>query len=162
MPEEHVVEETSAASEKRVGVRLLDFQTLEFCQYEISAPAEEVEELKYEFGTELGFDDEQERILARMSATAFLEVEGERINVGRIVTATTFEIDGFEAFHQDEGELTIPDVVIVTLVNVAFATTRGAMVTRAERSLMNRHIMPLMNPRDLLKGISLQTGGSES
>jgi hypothetical protein len=69
-----------------------------------------------------------------------------------------FHIDNFEDFIEGEDEpKKINNILLETLLSIAYSTTRGIVIERTQGTHLNGVILPIIAPKELTKGISEPT-----
>lgn len=68
-----------------------------------------------------------------------------------------FHIDNLEIFIEEtDGIKKISGILGSTLISIAFSTARGIILERTQNTLLNGIILPIIDPKELIKDIPLQ------
>jgi len=73
------------------------------------------------------------------------------LEVGELDVVYFYEVKGLEYLPQDENGLFIPDHFLVTLISLSISTTRGLLLGRGAGTLLEKIILPIIDPKLLLQ-----------
>ena len=109
----------------------------------------EKENLKYNFKSGFSIRRELNQIGVLLGVDINLD-RGQPINIFNSEFEYIFEIDDISKFKHDDKSMTIPDQFMITLVSISFSTTRGIILGKSAGTILDKIIMPLIDPKKLL------------
>lgn len=113
----------------------------------------------YKFNHILGTGINAEEKLIGLRLTVDIEAQNEKeeaIGISASYTHNfTFYVENLEEFLGNEekegGALEIDPIMVATLVGIAYSTVRGIVYTRTQSTSLNGVILPVIDPKELLK-----------
>lgn len=139
----------STEDKKAINFRISDFEVL---SYSFQKPEEKIRKDRIEYQIQFVTEGDLESELFWFD----IEIVGkygkrDPLVLGKIVTRSTFELQGIQNFKDSKGEIIIPDDLATTLLSISYSTTRGAMAVKSEGNILSEVIVPLVDPKKLLE-----------
>lgn len=148
---------------QKIGLRFVQFKTLHFW---MQPPVQEPAEGKVDFMVNAGggiIENVRNRLALLIKVSVHIkDGEAGKLRIGEIETESIFELEGIEIGFGSDGKLNVPEQVMITFLSLAVSTTRGALSTRGAGTSLERFVLPIMNPKDLLKTAEAGSTGQES
>lgn len=72
------------------------------------------------------------------------------LNIGEVEIESTFDILGFEKLLQTKDGVVLPDDFVASLISITYSTTRGAILGKGSGTILEKFILPLIDPKKLL------------
>lgn len=114
---------------------------------------------KEDFGYQIQFrpivDLDNGLFSIEMKVQAQLGKKAETV-IGFIHTITKYRIARLQELVNDKEQLELPKNLAVTLLSIAFSTTRGAMAAKSEGNILAENVMPLINPEEMYESSLLK------
>ena len=134
----------SKKKEQQLSFGLQAFQVVDF---KLNQRRKKVEEnslgYRFQFRPEFNRDDKIIEIYFKITA---VEGKDAKSSIASIETKTDFFIPDFDKMR-DGDAIDVPDPLMTTLMSIALSTTRGAMAVKTEGHVIQKFLIPLMNPQ---------------
>jgi hypothetical protein len=85
-----------------------------------------------------------------------LKDEKSKQSIGKIKTQTLFHIKGMDFLLNDNNKIVLPEPLAITLISIAFSTTRGALAVKSSGDALSGIILPLIEPKQLYDSSKLK------
>lgn len=146
----------SQTTEETTKQLKLEFALASFkvLRYTYAEPPPQLEKSKnghFEFETTLSADKAQNKISIKLAVVLKISKESDSYEACQIETESTFKIRKFSQLFKDDS-VKLPKDFLITLASIHYSTTRGALITKGAGSIIDRFVMPVVNPKDLMRG----------
>ncbi|QEC52157.1 hypothetical protein EDD80_1065 [Anseongella ginsenosidimutans] len=122
-----------------------------FSQYEVGAfniEADDALEFQSEFQVRVLSDSSELEVLT----TVKLNIRELNTLFGELKTSVRFKVLPFElVVKKAEEGYQIPDTLMVNLFGIVTGTVRGILYERLRGTILQNEILPLLNPKELIK-----------
>ncbi len=127
------------------GIELLDIK--------LNHPKEPLPDpmlFQYKIGVEHKISIENRLII--VITTIDIIHEDQETRLASLQASCIFEIANFEDFlNADTQQISIPDLMIVTLNSVSLSTIRGIMFSQFKGTFLHNAILPVIDPKSFIK-----------
>lgn len=130
---------------KQVDFKIDSFSVKNFSLFKND---KECSEVNFLIDLKIHLDPKLKRILLELFIKASNKKNQEAF--ASFETETIYEFLDFEIFN-DNGEYKIPQELTTTLVSIAYSTSRGALLLTGKGTILEKEILPLINPNDFFK-----------
>lgn len=103
--------------------------------------------INFNIGLKVNFIPEDSRFQVLLKIDAFHGKQNP-IALGGIETETIFRLSG-DIDTNEKGEINLPDHLIISLISIAYSTTRGALTVKAQSTILADAPLPITDPISL-------------
>ncbi|MGM0506311.1 MAG: hypothetical protein ACQER4_03890 [Bacteroidota bacterium] len=105
------------------------------------------EESGYSIQFRLGVSEEESTVSCFLLVTAQEGPDADTF-IAKIDTKTTFTVHDMDKIKRSDS-IELPKNLGTTLLSISLSTTRGALAAKSEGHVINRHLLPLLDPRKM-------------
>lgn len=105
------------------------------------------EQFAYEYNVSFRFDDNTSSIKLNCVIKVYSDIS-KNLYLGEIESNGNFELKNYIEI-KDEFRGSIPIAILSTFASVLLSTTRGFLILKSEKTIMNGAILPLINAQTL-------------
>lgn len=103
--------------------------------------------INFNIGLKVNFVPEHNKFQVFLKIDA-LHGKQKPVSLGGIETETTFRLSG-DLDTNEKGEVTLPDHLIISLISIAYSTTRGALMVKAQSTILADAPLPITDPTSM-------------
>lgn len=130
---------------------LASFRVLRYTYAEPPPPLEKSKNGHFEFEITVSADKSKKTISIKLAVKLKISTESDSYEACQIETESTFKIRKFSHLFKDDS-VKLPKDFLITLASIHYSTTRGALIAKGAGSIVDRFVMPVVNPKDLMRG----------
>lgn len=131
-----------------IGFRFKSFKILKLEYYEPRNIREDVQ-IDFNLNARLNIDLDHDLILVTLGVNTVTKADNPE-KIGFIEVVYLFEVLELKKLQRDDKKLWLPDQFTATLIGLSISTTRGIILTKFSGTILEKIIMPVIDPRKLV------------
>jgi len=134
-----------------IKIRFESFKILDFSHNEPAIENLNLAKTDFQMNFRTGFkaDKKESTVSVRLKVEIQLK-HTELIPVGNADVEFTFKAIGLDKLFIDEQEISIPAEFLTTLISLSYSTTRGIILAKGAGTILEKAIIPIIDPHKLL------------
>lgn len=121
---------------------------------------EQLEPEKIDSSLDFKYNTNARILINKKEDLVFVEIEVEilielpkslEFKIGRIKTLTEYKVKDFRKKFLKESQLLIPKEFVSNLISISYSTTRGILTAKAQGSIMQDVVLPIINPIEAIE-----------